>query len=113
MVVRIEAATAHAAFFGPRRLFSRRNCALKYQPFLRLAAMAHWTSMVLSHWSPFRNRVDRRLPALSSLHGHNPAHDKRCPAVGNRLMSGPISARITRADNTSTPGIVIKSKIRL
>jgi hypothetical protein len=63
--------------------------------------------------APFRKRVERRLPALSSLRGHSPAQDNRCPAVGNRLMSRPISDRMIRADNTSMPGIVIRSKIRL
>jgi hypothetical protein len=81
--------------------------------FLRAAAWAHWTSKVLSQGAPVRKRVERPLPALSSLRGHNPPQDTGCPAVGNRLMSQPISDRMIRADNTSMPGIVIRSKIRL
>ena len=38
--------------------------------------------MVLSHGAPFRSRVERRLPALSSLRGHNPAQETRWPASG-------------------------------
>ena len=40
-------------------------------------------------------RLDRRLPALSSLRGHMQAHEMRCAAEGNRLMSIPISETIT------------------
>jgi hypothetical protein len=40
-------------------------------------------------------------------------HIRRCPAVGNRFMSGPISDRIILAANTSMPGIVIRSAIRV
>ena len=53
-------------------------------------------------------RVDRRLPALSSLRGQSPAQDTRWPAVGKRVMSMPISATITRATMSLTPGIVVK-----
>jgi hypothetical protein len=45
--------------------------------------------------SPLRIRVDSRLPALSSFFGHRPAQEIKCPAVGKRLMSRPISARMT------------------
>ena len=34
----------------------------------------------------------RRLPALSRLPGHWPAHEAKCLWVGNRLMSIPVSA---------------------
>jgi len=81
--------------------------------FLRLAAQAHWTNRVLSHRSSLRNRVEWRLPALSLLRGHDPAQDKRCPAVGERVMSRPISDKMIHAANTSIPGIVVSSEIEL
>jgi hypothetical protein len=56
-----------------------------------------------------RIRVERRLPALSSFLGHRPAQEIRCPAVGKRLMSRPISARMTQALNSLMPGMVVKS----
>jgi hypothetical protein len=44
------------------------------------------------------------LAALSSLRGQSPAHEMRCPAVGKRLMSRPISDTITCAERSFTPG---------
>src|SRR6516225_8234482 len=69
-------------------------------------AAAHCTRVVLSQGAPLRIRVDRRLPALSSFFGHRPAQEIRCPAVGKRLMSRPISARMISALRTLTPGMV-------
>src|SRR5439155_10555027 len=43
-------------------------------------------SVDLSHGAPWRSRVDRRFPALSSFRGHRPTHETKCPAVGNRLI---------------------------
>jgi hypothetical protein len=51
---------------------------------------------------------ERRLPALSSLRGHRPAQEIRWPAVGKRLMSRPISARMRQALNASMPGMVVR-----
>jgi hypothetical protein len=45
------------------------------------------------------------FPADSLTPGANFAQDTRCPAVGNRLMSIPISARITQAAMALMPGI--------
>src|ERR671912_1773315 len=95
--VRMDAETARIAFLGPRRLLRRRNCARRYVFLVRAATQATWTSVVLSHGLPGRVRVESRLPALSCWRGQRPAHDTRCPAVGNRLMSNPISATMTRA----------------
>ena len=53
-----------------------------------------------------RMRLDRRLPALSSFLGQRPAQETRCPTVGKRLMSPPISARMTWALKSLTPGMV-------
>jgi len=53
-----------------------------------------------------RMRLDRRLPALSSFLGQRPAQEIRCPTVGKRLISPPISARMTWALKSLTPGMV-------
>src|SRR6516225_2325004 len=63
--------------------------------------------MALSQGAPRRRRVDRRLPALSSLRGHRPAQEHRCAAVANQLMSTPISDRMTWALSSLTPGMVL------
>ena len=64
---------------------------------------AIWRTLC-SHWPLFRTRVERRLPALSSFRGQRPAHETRWAAVGKRVMSTPISARITwLSQNTSAP----------
>jgi hypothetical protein len=47
-----------------------------------------------------------RFPALSLLLGQSPAQDSRCPALGKRLISVPISARIAAAAMRLTPGTV-------
>src|SRR5215472_668782 len=59
--------------------------------------------MALSQGAPRRRRVDRRLPALSSLRGHRPAQERRCAALANRPMSVPISDRMTWALSSLTP----------
>src|SRR5829696_3417365 len=41
MAVKMEAATAQTAFFGPRRWRRRWNCARSWPSFWRLAAQAH------------------------------------------------------------------------
>src|SRR5215213_3930395 len=104
--VSMEAATAQAAFFGPRRWRGRWNCARRWPSFLRLAAQAHWTRAVFSQGAPWRNRVERRLPALSSLRGHRPAQETRWAAVGKRPMSVPISATMARAARSPMTGTV-------
>ena len=47
-----------------------------------------------------RMRVERFLPALSSLRGHRPAQEIRCPAVRKRDMSVPISSSVERSGFT-------------
>ena len=42
---------------------------------MRAAAQAHCTRVVLSHGAPFFIRLERRLPALSSLRGQSPAQE--------------------------------------
>jgi hypothetical protein len=52
------------------------------------------------------------LPARSFWPGHNPAQDSEWLAVGNRLMSVPISASMVGAARTPMPGMVASSRIR-
>src|SRR5262249_22945896 len=72
-------------------------------PLVWLAAHAACTSAVRSHWLPLVVLPPRRLPALSWLPGHSPAHDDRCPDVGNFVMSVPTSATTTSATRLPTP----------
>ena len=59
--------------------------------------------MVLSQGAPLRKRLDRRLPALSSLRGHSPTQATRCPGgwkaahVDANLGDDDLSAEITDA----------------
>src|SRR5262245_24310950 len=96
-----------AAFLPPRRALIRANWALRYESRLRDAGQPHCTNIVRSHWLPSRIRVLRFLPALSSEPGHRPAHETRWAAEGKRVMSGPISPRITWAAMELIPGIVV------
>jgi hypothetical protein len=49
---------------------------------VRTAAQAAVTRVVLSQGAPWRARVERRLPALSSLRGHSPAQEIRWGSGG-------------------------------
>jgi len=60
--------------------------------------------------APLRVRVERRLPALSSFLGHIVAQGSKCPAVGKRALSTPISATKTCAVSSLTPGIVVSRR---
>src|SRR4051812_23704681 len=53
--------------------------------------MAASSSAKFSHFEPSRVLPERRLPADLSLPGQRPAHDARCRAVVNWVMSVPIS----------------------
>src|SRR3954452_24793942 len=97
------------ALLGPRRARRRAYWAAREVFLLRLALLAHSTSVWLSHLEPLRVLPVRRLPADSSLPGHMPAQEARCLAVGKTLMSPPVSAMITSAARRPTPGIVHKS----
>ena len=55
---------------------------------------------------PFLIRPCLLLPAERLLPGQMPAQLARCFALGNWLMSGPISARILAAVISLTPGMV-------
>src|SRR5215467_2346145 len=71
---------------------------------MRTAEWALCTSTVLSQGEPLRMRVERRLPALSSLRGQMQAQETRLTSLGKRLMSVPISERICSAARFLTPG---------
>ena len=65
---------------------------------MRIAAMRGFLERpVRATCDPLRVVPERRLPADWSLPGHCPAQEARCPAVGNTLMSVPISAIIVSA----------------
>jgi hypothetical protein len=73
--------------------------AKKLRPQARVPAATHatWTSVILSRRLRGRVRVEMRLPALSCGRGERPAHETKCPGVGNRVISMPIPATMTRA----------------
>jgi hypothetical protein len=75
--------TANNARLRPRRLASLRYCADTYVPFVRRAAHAASTRARFSQRFPLVIRPPRLFPALSSLPGHIPVHDARCPALAN------------------------------
>src|SRR5438067_10456633 len=62
-------------------------------------------SAVRSQASPLRVLPDLRLPALSLLPGHIPAQEARWAAVGNLVISRPISATMVSAVRRPTPGM--------
>src|SRR5205807_885819 len=96
--------TAIAARFLPRRPAKRRYRAWKYESFFRLAAHDTWHKARRSHTFPFVVRLRLRLPADSSFPGQTPAHDDRWPAVGNCVISTPISATTFWIVWSFTPG---------
>jgi hypothetical protein len=71
---------------------------------MRTAEWADCTSVVLSQGEPLRIRVERRLPALSSLRGQMQAQETRLASLGKRFMSVPISEMICSAARFLTPG---------
>src|SRR3954468_13298583 len=104
----MAAATATIALRGPRRALSRWNRACRELALTRTAHQALCTRTALSHGAPVRRRVERRLPALSSLRGQSPAQEIRWPAVGKRLMSMLISEITTAVDRGLNPGMVVR-----
>ena len=69
--------TAPIPFFYPAASAQAMKLPLRVAGLLRAAAQAHWTRVVLSQGEPLRMRVDRRLPALSSLRGQMQAQEIR------------------------------------
>jgi hypothetical protein len=76
---------------------------------LRTAAQATSCRVARSHVAPLPVVVGRRFPALSLLPGQSRAQEAKCPAVGNWLMSTPVSAMIAWAARAATPGMVCAS----
>ena len=65
-------------------------------------------STVLSQGAPLRTRVDRRLPALSSLRGQSPAHEIRWPLVGKRPhVEADLADDAAGGERANPPGMVV------
>jgi hypothetical protein len=60
---------------------------------------------------PLVGLPERRLPPVRLLPGQRPAQEASCPAVGNTVMSTPISARIVSAARLPTP-VMVSSRSR-
>jgi len=104
MMTRMERATATWALALPRRRAIRwyrspRKVSVRAAP---VAARPRAPRSQVSPWPFFPARV--RGPDWRA-EGHSPAHDTRWPAVGNRLMSRPVSAMMVRARSSLRPGI--------
>src|SRR6266446_4862431 len=84
--------TAIRARFLPRRAAMRLYCAARYVFLVFEATWAISTRICRSQRLPLRVFPLRRFPPLSWFPGHIPAHEARCLALGNRLISVPISA---------------------
>src|SRR5512132_1962923 len=104
-MTRMERPTATMARLLPRRRVIRRYRSPRKVSVL-LAATAASPSTRARYGLPCP--VDPwplRLPADSLTPGANLAHDTRCPAVGNRVMSVPSSAMSSCAASWPIPGI--------
>ena len=77
-MVRIEAATATAAFLGPRLSLKAQELGFEGSC-CRLSAQAPCTSTGLSQGAPLVTRVERRLPALSSKSGNQTGPGQKMP----------------------------------
>src|SRR4051794_41952999 len=69
-----------------------------------MAPIAAVPRAALSQRSPGRVRAGLLLPPVLLLPGQTPAQDARWAAVVKRLMSVPISGRMTSAGGGGTPG---------
>src|SRR5437868_1131124 len=96
-VMRRACSTATSARMGPRRDVIRRYLAAKNEFFDRAADIAETPRAPLRYGLPGRVLVDFTRPADSLDPGETPAQDASWPAVGNTLMSPPVSAMNTSA----------------
>src|ERR671918_1015273 len=103
MDTRIEWATAAIARFLPRLGASLRYWAAKYLSLVLAAAWAASVRAAFIQGLPLPVRPLCRLPALSLLPGLTLAQEARCAAVGNWLMSVPVSANSSSALRRPTP----------
>src|SRR4051812_42613178 len=101
--------TATRARIGPRRVLIRWYLAQKEVLLDRAADIAETPSAPLRYGLPGRVLVDLIRPADSLQPGETPAQDARCPALGNTLMSAPVSAMNTSAVLVENPGMLINS----
>lgn len=108
--VNIEAATARMAFFGAATGLDAQELSSQVAGLDAHCSPGGVDQGCLIQVPLSRSRVERRLPALSSLRGHRPAQEMRWPAVGKRDMSTPISATTTLAVRSLTPGIVVSRR---
>ena len=69
---------------------------------MRTADQAHCTNVVLSQGDPLM-RVERRLPALSSLRGQMQAQETRLASLPKRLRNSWNGAKNTNAANATAP----------
>src|SRR3954447_1446690 len=101
--------TATSARIGPRRVLIRWYLAEKKVFFDRAADIAETPSAPLRYGLPGRVFVDLTRPADSLQPGETPAQDAKWSALGNTLMSPPVSAMNTSAVLVENPGMLINS----
>src|SRR4051812_19447035 len=101
--------TATSARIGPRRDLIRWYLAKKNVFFDRAADIAETPSAPLRYGLLGRVFVDLIRPADSLEPGETPAQEAKCPALGNTLMSPPVSAINTSAVLVENPGMLINS----
>jgi hypothetical protein len=106
----MPSSSEHRGLFGAAASFEAQELGLQVAPLDADRGPGTVTRAVLSHGAPLRVRVERRLPALSSFLGHIVAQDSKCPAVGKRATSTPISATRTCAVSSLTPSIVVSRR---
>src|SRR5687768_14907986 len=106
--MRIACSMATRAFMGPRRAASLLYFAPKYVVFDRDSAKAAMPRAPLRWGSPGLVLLDFTRPADSLLPGAVPAQDDRWPAVGNTVMSAPVSAMMISATRSLMPGMLTK-----
>src|SRR5690349_19002301 len=97
MIIKIVCPTAMEAFLLPRRAAIRRYWAERYVFLVCDAASADSTRSLRNQGLPLRVLPFKRFPALSWFPGHIPAQEAKCLALGNRVVSVPISANTPSA----------------
>src|SRR6266568_4543669 len=106
-VLTMACSTATTAFIGPRRAVMRRNRAPKNVVLVdRAATNAATPTAALRCLLPGRILVDLIFPADSLAPGDRPAQETSSAAVGNMLISAPVSAMNTSATFVAQPGML-------
>src|SRR5215472_14091825 len=104
MMTRMERATATWALALPRRRAIRWYRSPR-KVVVRAAALAAWLREPRSQVSPWPFFPARARVPDWRADGHSPAQDTRWAAVGNLVMSRPVSAMMERARSGLRPGI--------